>query len=96
MAATLITLIVISIAIGRYGFVSDPMPVHFGANGQPDGFQPKSWGSYLLVFAVPGVLLLGIQWGIWHFSVMVQGKRYAISPLEKWRYRGCGLSSLSY
>lgn len=68
MAATLITLIVISIAIGRYGFVSDPMPVHFGANGQPDGFQPKSWGSYLLVFAVPGVLLLGIQWGIWAFQ----------------------------
>lgn len=74
IASTLMTFVVISIAIGRFGSVPDPMPIHFGANGQPDGFQPKTWGGYLAAYLILGAIFLGIQWGMWAFQRYGEGQ----------------------
>lgn len=74
IASTLVTLVVISIAIGRFGSVPDPMPIHFGANGQPDGFQAKTWGGYLATYLILGAIFLGFQWGMWAFQRYGEGQ----------------------
>lgn len=47
----------------RYDALPDPMPTHFGADGRPDGWSPKSFGSVMILpimTLVMGVMLGGI------------------------------------
>lgn len=44
-----------------YPQIPDPMPIHWNAAGEADGFQPKSLGGFLgLILIGPGVLLLSL------------------------------------
>lgn len=36
-------------AVWLYPQLPDPMPVHFGLNGQPDRYAPKGWGYVLML-----------------------------------------------
>ncbi len=52
----------VATAVGSYAFASnlpDPMPIHWGADGLPDGFAPKAIG--LLMLPVIGALVTGIM-----------------------------------
>ena len=40
----------------RYRLLADPLPVHWGFRGEPDGWLPRRFGAWLM----PG-LLLGLQ-----------------------------------
>lgn len=52
-------LIMMSFAIGGfyYNELPDPMPTHFGLDGQPDRFTPLPWGAFLLPMVSIGVFL---------------------------------------
>lgn len=54
------TLILIAVAIGiaLYGQLPDPMPSHWNAAGEVDGYTSKFWGVFLLPLVAAGLTLL--------------------------------------
>ncbi len=57
---TAITLVVISflVAIALYPTMPDPMPSHWNAAGEIDGYMSKFWGMFLMPLITLGMLLL--------------------------------------
>lgn len=43
--------------INNYAGLPDPMPTHWGADGHPDGFEPKSIGTAFMPLIIGGVIL---------------------------------------
>jgi immunity protein, SdpI family len=59
---TIITLVVISflLAIVLYPVMPDPMPSHWNAAGEIDGYMSKFWGLFLMPLITLGMILLFI------------------------------------
>ena len=59
---TIITLLVISflLAIALYPVMPDPMPSHWNAAGEIDGYMSKFWGLFLMPLITLGLVLLFI------------------------------------
>jgi len=57
---TAVTLVAISflVAIALYPSMPDPMPSHWNAAGEIDGYMSKFWGMFLMPFVALGMLLL--------------------------------------
>ena len=53
-------LIAIALVVGvvLYAQLPDPMPSHWNAAGQVDGYMPKFWGIFLLPLVTVGIMLL--------------------------------------
>jgi uncharacterized membrane protein len=59
---TAVTLVIISflVAIALYPIMPDPMPSHWNAAGEIDGYMSKFWGLFLMPLVTLGMLLLFI------------------------------------
>ncbi len=59
---TAVTLVVLSflVAIALYPIMPDPMPSHWNAAGEIDGYMSKFWGLFLMPLVTLGMLLLFI------------------------------------
>lgn len=47
-----------ALAVWYWPQLPDPMPTHWGANGQPDGWMPKPWGAFVGPFAATFVYVV--------------------------------------
>ncbi len=74
-----LALIVFGFALGAYyyGDLPDPMPTHYGPDGQPDGFTALPWGAFILP---------AISVGLWAIMKVLP----AISPKEFSMHRFAG------
>lgn len=81
--------IVAALVAFEYPRLPDPMPVHWNAAGEPDGFRPKSMGAFLgLVLLGPGSLILtmlGSMGLISMQSTSITGMGGAKTPAEAHR-----------
>lgn len=60
LAALALVAALVALALLRYPLLPSRLPIHFGINGQPNGFMAKSYGAVLLVVATPAALTLGL------------------------------------
>lgn len=81
--------IVAALVAFEYPRLPDPMPVHWNAAGEPDGFRPKSMGAFLgPVLLGPGTLILTmlVTMGLISAqSAAVTGRGGARTPAEAHR-----------
>ena len=47
-----------ALVIAQYPSLPDPMPTHWNAAGQVNGWMPKFWGAFLLPFIMAGIWLI--------------------------------------
>lgn len=89
-ATVVSTAVIVSALVAfEYPQLPDPMPVHWNAAGEPDGFRPKSMGAFLgLVLLGPGGLILtmlGTMGLISMQSTSITGMGGARTPAEAHR-----------
>ena len=79
----------------NFHLVPDPMPVHFGPRGEPDGWATKSFGSAVALVALgPGIVLLtgAASAGLTHAVAQDAGERQQMlsreimPPLAAWLF----------
>lgn len=78
-----IAIIIVTIYIGitAYPGLPNPIPTHFGADGQPNGFSPKSIGTaFLIVFVQIGITAM--MFGIGYAIVRTRQEIDVTSPIE--------------
>ncbi|MDO5671003.1 MAG: DUF1648 domain-containing protein [Corynebacterium sp.] len=79
----------------NFHLVPDPMPIHFGPRGEPDGWATKSFGSATSLIALgPGIMLLtgAASAGVTHAVAQDAGERQQMlskemnPPLAAWLF----------
>lgn len=51
---------VAAVVAANYGALPDPYPVHWGASGKADRFEPKSWWAVSQVLVIGAIMALGM------------------------------------
>jgi len=71
-----LALIVIGFTLGAYyhGDLPDPMPTHYDADGQPDGFTALPWGAFILPLISIGL------WVIMKILPAISPKEFSMHP----------------
>lgn len=58
LASAILILLGFCASIAFYGRLPDPVPIHWQASGEPDGWMPKPWGAFVLPAVSAGVFAL--------------------------------------
>ncbi|EQD54252.1 membrane protein YvaZ [mine drainage metagenome] len=76
LLGSVLVVIAFAFAIWLYPSLPNPVPIHWGPTGLPNGYAPKPWGAFIGPFSLLGIWI--VFWILPHISP----RGYRLEPFQ--------------